>query len=303
MRYSYLIFCLIAFIGCATNYPSWYIKQEKQDRYIYGVGEGKSLSDAKSNALSDIATQISLEIKSSLDIKNSYTIKNDMQDITKEQKNNINISVEDMELNSIEYVNMEESGGVFYTKARIEKNALISKLNADISSYITQANSILTNMAASSCSFLSPKHRISLAKTLQDANIKAMQIQSLKGISPYLSKLEQLNSLAATMPKAYINNINASDDMLDSALKAEYSKFFNIDSKSSRNYEITQSYTIKELVSTMITLDFSIKDCNNNSIFSMRLESSSRDKKSAIDRLRAQVYKKLLSWQEGDLEI
>lgn len=301
MRYSYLILYFIAFIGCATSYPSWYINQEYQNNYIYGVGEGKSLNEAKSLALSDIAAQISLEIKSSLDIKNTYIMENDTQNIYKQNNNDINISVDDIGLNNIEYTNIEEIKGIFYVKARIEKSALISKLNDDIESYIKQIDIILDDTKTSSCSSLSPKHRNELSNIAHNAEIKAMQIQSLKGNSSYISKLKQITTLLSTTSKAYVsNNSKLDDESLDSALKAEYGKFFSLDNKTSGEYNIIQSYEIKGLDSTNILLNVSINDCNNNAIFNTSIESSGKDKKSTIDRLKAQLYKKLYKWQEDN---
>lgn len=301
MRHSYLILCLITFIGCTTSYPSWYLKQEYQNNYIYGVGEGKSLNEAKSLALSDIAAQISLEIKSSLDIKNTYTMENDTQDIYKQNNNDINISVDDIGLNNIEYTNIEDINNIFYVKARIEKNALISKLNADISSYMKQIDIILDDTKTSSCSSLSPKHRNELNNITHNAEIKTMQIQSLKGNTPYAAKLKQIIALLSTASKAYIsNNSQFDDELLDSALKTEYGKFFSLDNKASGDYNIVQSYEIKGLDSTNILLNVSINDCNNNAIFNTSIESSGKDKKSAIDRLKAQLYKKLYEWQENN---
>lgn len=296
----------ILFIACGganINYPNWYLKSNQDSKYLYGVGEADTLQGAKSAALSDLASKISLNIESSLNIQKEQIDSK----ITSKVNNNVDINVSDIELDSIEHPIIDEIDGLFFVQARIEKVKIINKLNGDIDSNAIKINTILNDIKNSKCSTMSPKHRSNLLTLLAQSNYKSQQITALGGIIKQRQLLENVNNMLVHSPIAYYASFakgGKSDDykFVDNALINEYSKFFNIDTKASDIYYIENRYDISRTNAQIkISLNASIKDCNANAIFNTTLEAQDSNDKSisdAINRLKVQLYKKIYSWIE-----
>lgn len=284
------------------QYPDWYLRGNEDSNYLYGVGSSISLQDAKFEALNDIASQISINIESNTNI-------------LKEQNNeyfnsivssNIGINISDIELDSLEYLNIDKLDGVFFVKARIKKDVLISKLNSNIDIYVSDINTILNSIKYSNCKTLSPKHKHKLSLFMLKINSYVKQIKSLNGDVINQSLIDNVNSLLQNQPLAYYisfakggNSVDYS--LIQTSITNEYNKFFSIQKSDSDIYYIENRYNVTRGINKIdVLLHTSIKDCNNNTIFNASIESSqpSRDINIVIDRLKAQLYKKIISWIE-----
>ncbi|RAX53815.1 hypothetical protein CCY99_05380 [Helicobacter sp. 16-1353] len=309
MRYFLIIICVIAscfFIACSgtISYPDWYLKSQSDSRYLYGVGEADSLQDAKLAALNDLASKISLNIESNINIQKEQIDSK----VTSKINNNVGINVSDIELDSVEHPIIEEIDGLFFVQARVEKVKIINKLNSDIDSSAIKINSILSDIKNSKCSTMSPKHREKLLELLALSDYKSQQISSLNGVVRQKQLLDNVANMLLHPPRAYYISFakggNSNDyKLVDNALMNEYNKFFSISSKDSDIYYIENRYDIhKTNTQVTIALDSSIKDCNDNVVFNTTLEvvQDVKDKSIAIaiNRLKAQLYKKIYSWIE-----
>lgn len=292
------------FVSCASvSYPDWYLQHTKDTIYLYGIGEGKSVQSAKLEALNDLASQISINVESHLKIRKEQTNTDDINSFHSNVVSEIGTNISDIELDSLEYPFIEERNGVFFVQARIQKAKIIDKLNSDIESYTIKVNEILSDMKNTKCATLSPKHKNKLAYFYDMMNYKIQQIYSLDGRVEQEKLANHLKSILQTTPKAYYISFanggrSADYQAVDNALLSEYSKFFQIDSKNLEIFYIENQYKINRTKDT-ISLSVSIKDCNNNTIFDISLESKDSNITNATNRLKVQLYKKLHSWQEA----
>lgn len=94
------------FVACSQNepslssnkanaIPSWYLNPiPNSAQYLYGIGEGRTLQEAKNNALNDMASRLSVTINSSVSqYKQSVSYNNSLGSYQKNITENINVEV------------------------------------------------------------------------------------------------------------------------------------------------------------------------------------------------------------------
>ena len=85
--FSLFLFVIVGFIlsSCSDksnlvqkkeiSYPSWYLNYNSSDNsYLYGMGEGMNFSEAKTNALSDLSSNLFVNISSSFKTKSTSSM-------------------------------------------------------------------------------------------------------------------------------------------------------------------------------------------------------------------------------------
>lgn len=298
-----LVFFSFFIISCSsvTQYPSWYLSTNKDSSYLYGVGSSNNLQDAKFEALNDIASQISLSIESDINISKEQKNEN----LSNVINSNIGVNVGDIELDNLEYPLVEEINKVFFVQARIKKDIIISKLNSNINFYVTDINNILNSIKSSMCRTLSPKHKHNLSLFMSKIDLYSKQIKALGGVVSNQALIDSVNQVLQNQPTAYYASFvqgGKGDDysLIEASLLNEYNKFFDIQSKDSKIYYIENRYNITRTISSVgIKFYSNIKDCSNNIIFSTSIDVDSKDINLAIDRFKAQLYKKIQTWVES----
>lgn len=290
--------------SCSYNieYPDWYLIGNEDSSYLYGVGSSNNLQDAKFEALNDIASQISLSIESDTNILKEQN----NEHFTNIVSSNIGINVSDIELSSLEYSKIDKVDDIFFVQAKIKKEVVISKLNSNINTYITDINDILNSIKNSKCETLSPRHKYKLSLFMSKINLYVKQIKALGGNITNQSLVDNVNKLLQNQPLAYYVSFakggSSSDySLIQTSITNEYNKFFSIQKSNPNIYYIENRYNVSRSINKLtVSLYTSIKDCNNNTIFNTSIESSqsSRDINIVLDRLKAQLYKKINSWVE-----
>ncbi|MGX2981601.1 LPP20 family lipoprotein [Helicobacter sp. 23-1045] len=302
-RFYRRILCIffVSFIisSCGdVKYPAWYLENDEDSAYLYGVGSGDTLDSAKSVALNDLSSQISLKIESATSIEQSQI--NDLQSNKADSK--IDVSVLGIELNSVEYIKQEEVDGVFYVKSRIAKHKIIKQLNTDIETAKIAINTLLDDANAMKCATISPKHKVSLAKHYNILANKAMQIRALDGKVSAQKLIDDLQNLLSNNSRGYYvafaSGSSETFSRVDSGLNAEYKKFFTLEQKGDKTFMIENRYSIQKGDEVKITLEVNIKDCVGNAIFNTLIIGKASNYSGAISRIKAQLYKKLKAWQD-----
>lgn len=294
---------LISSCSVSMQYPNWYLVGGEDSNYLYGVGSSSNLQDAKFEALNDMASQISLSIESDINISKEHS--NDH--FSSAVSSNIGVNINDVELDSLEYPQIDEIGNVFFVQARIKKEIVISKLNSNIDIYTTDIRNILNSIKYSNCRTLSPKHRYKLSLFMSKINLYAKQIKALNGKIINQALIDDVNLVLQNQPLAHYASFaqggkTADYSLIQTAIANEYNKFFHIQKADSDIYYIENRYNISRGINKIsISLHTSIKDCSNNIVFDTSIEASqdSRDINIALDRLKAQLYKKINSWIEN----
>lgn len=304
-----IAFLGVFFAACGGKsslaYPDWYVKPEKNAKYLYGVGEAETLQGAKSAALNDLASSIALQLDSDISLQKERI--ND--DFTSSALSNISISVRDMGLESVEYPLIEKVDGAVFVQARLEKSKVVKRLNDELAAQMTELESVIGQVGASRCPTISPKHKNSLAASLHGADFKARLVRAFGGAPKNAQLVDEARVLLAQPSKAsyaaFASGGSSGDYMLvDSALMSEFGKFFSVIAEDSGIYRLENTYAIyKDNEKVSIQLRADIRDCTGSVVFSNMFESTQKFSptavKSAVDRLRAQLFKKLDSWAKS----
>lgn len=300
-----LVGIIFIFSACGdynANYPDWYLESSEDSIYLYGVGDGDTLSQAKSMALNDLSSKISTRIESAVTIEQSQI--NEKQSSMADAK--IDMNVLDIQLDSIEYVMQEEVEGRFYIKARIEKAKIISQINGEIDNINIDVNSILGDIKSMKCATISPQQKRTLRRLYNAALQKANQVYALNGRITSQKTLDGVRIVVSQSPRAYYaafaNGGKKGDySRINSGLTAEYKKFFSLEQKSNDKFLIENEYgiSIGKDSKITITLNVNIKDCVGNTIFDASLVGKDSTYAGALNRLKVQLYKKLKTWQDS----
>lgn len=295
----FALFLGAIFSACGEpKYPPWYLEKDADSAYLYGIGSGEDLEVAKKMALNDLSSQISLRVDSAVSIEQSQI------DERQTQKANakVDVSVLDIKLDSVEYVESEEIEGVFYVKARIEKAKIVREINSEIERLNIEVNAILGDVKAMKCASISPQHKFALNKLYAKLTHSAGQIYALDGKVRAQKTIDDLETLLSSPSRAYYvaaaGRTNDDFTRINSGLNAEYRKFFSLEGVGDDKFVIENEYMTSADKRT-ITLSVRIKDCAGNAIFSDNFVGKGVGYAEAVDRLRVQVYKKLKKWQEA----
>ena len=288
--------------GIGGNYPDWYLDNDEDSNYLYGVGDGETLSQAKSMALNDLSSQISTRIESAVTIEQSQI--DERQSASASAK--IGLSTLEIQLDSVEYVMQEEVEGRFFVKARIQKAKIINQINGDINNINIEVNSILGEIKSMKCATISPQNKRTLIRLYNNALQKANQIYALDGKVTSQKTLDGVRSVVSQPSRAYYSafaNGGKKGDYakVNSGLTAEYKKFFSLEAQGKDKFVIENEYGISIGKDSLIriTLNASIKDCVGNTIFDVSLVGKDSTYAGALNRLKAQLYKKLKAWQDS----
>ena len=303
LKVLHLVLFSFFIISCSSikQYPSWYLATNKDSSYLYGVGSSNNLQDAKFEALNDIASQISLNLESDINIQKEQKNEN----LSSTINSNIGVNIEDIELESLEYPLIDEIDNVFFVQAKIKKDTIISKLNSNINFYAADINKILNSIKSSMCRTLSPKHKQNLFLFMSKINLYSKQIKALGSVVSNQALIDSVNEILQNQPSAYYSSFvqgGKGDDysLIEDSLLNEYNKFFDIQGKDSDIYYIENRYNIARTINSVsIKFYSSIKDCSNNVVFNTSIDVDSKDINVVIDRLKAQLYKKIQTWIES----
>lgn len=294
----------LLFSACDYNadYPEWYLSGDEDSAYLYGVGEGDTLREAKSMALNDLSSQISTRIESAVSIEQSQI--DDRQSSKADAR--IDMSVLDIQLDSIEYIAQEKIEGRFYIKARIEKAKIISQINSEIDNINIEVNAILGDIKAMKCATISPQQKKTLRRLYNSALLKANQVYALDGTVNAQKTLDGVRKVVSQSSRAYYTafaNGGKKGDYakINNGLTAEYKKFFSLEIKGNDKFLIENEYgiSIGKDSKIAITLIASIKDCVGNTIFDASIVGKDSTYAGALNRVKAQLYKKLKVWQDS----
>lgn len=126
-------FVLLSILGCVQptpsgsksigDLPSWYLNPMKSNsQYFYGVGDGSSKEAAKTKALSQIASQISVNVSSSMDISE----KTNNGAYTEQTESNIKSSTENIKFTGVTIIENVFANGEFYTNLKVDRSVLFN---------------------------------------------------------------------------------------------------------------------------------------------------------------------------------
>lgn len=126
---------LLAFVWCvASTPPEWFLESSSEPSLLIGLGSGANLQDAKSNAINDLVTAISV----SVDSDTALYQEREEQSFKTQAYNRVFLKVEDIELSSVRTLKSQVVQNVYFVKVGIEKESLIRQFRSQIESSLTK---------------------------------------------------------------------------------------------------------------------------------------------------------------------
>ena len=123
MYKTLLILTLFLFAGCFSNesLPKWYIDLPKKEGYLFAVGEGYSRRAAVDSALSDLASKLTVNVRSSFFMYKSYQNINDDTFNSQEISKKIKTEIKKTDIFNYEIVKQKKENDKFYVLIKIDK--------------------------------------------------------------------------------------------------------------------------------------------------------------------------------------
>ncbi|PMN89758.1 hypothetical protein BCT23_21840 [Enterovibrio norvegicus] len=141
---------LVIPLGCqSTQPPQWYTDNNnvKNTKYIYALGEGRSLSAAKIAAISDINSQLWTQVDSSFSMNDVYRKINENSAYHESVNRKVNAKSAQVTFTGVEYVESDKNDFSYYVKARIEREKVKSQLLLGVGEIESVAKSKIENLA------------------------------------------------------------------------------------------------------------------------------------------------------------
>ncbi|MDO7252576.1 LPP20 family lipoprotein [Helicobacter cappadocius] len=291
-----LLFIALLFNACfaveeVSPPPKWFLSLPKDNVFLYGNGSGKTLEESKKNAINDLASSIKLKVNSSTSILN---IQNNQEQESKILQN-IQVSIENIELQNITFTHTEYKNKQYYSQIKISKNLLLKTLEDKYQDLYTQ----LGSLNSKNCKSISIKDKNTFEDLLNQAKSLVQSIQALDFSSklPSLKAYEDIFNQNSPLVLARLVFSDTDDKEAIKILSSEYAKFIqNVDEKNIQT--IYNKITIEPQQNKIIaSLQANINDCDNKVVFYIQLHSTEINKQKALERLKIQLYKKLKEYQ------
>jgi hypothetical protein len=138
-KYINIALLTAIFAGCSTNtvvpfanksgsIPTWYINSPKNSSiFLYGLGEGYSIREAKENALNDMASRLTVSIGS--DIKTKVKVSHgSINGYSKNIIKNIEVEVQKIKFTNAKVYKSKQVDDKFYIIMQIDKEQFLEHL-------------------------------------------------------------------------------------------------------------------------------------------------------------------------------
>jgi len=212
LRVIVLVIFLISLNGCfgiakpkksVATYPNWFLNYpQDSSRFIYAVGEGVDEKEASLDALSRVASKISVEVESSYQ---SHRVVANGREISKNQSVDMKQSVKKIEFNDYSIIKREKFQNRYILLLRVDrvktaenlKRVLIDELNSLETSIDIQTSTQVEKIGIyekARDSLSSIEKRASIIKTIspnvEDRDIFQRVRRDRERIADYLSRVE-----------------------------------------------------------------------------------------------------------------
>lgn len=313
------MFMPFLFIACAnqpsleTNtsneIPAWYLNPTANSKvFLYGVGEGKSLQEAKNSALNDMASRLSVTVNSNVNqYKQSVSYNNSLGSYQKNITENINVAVKAINFTNASIEQSNVVANSFFVLMKVSKQELFNsyKIAFDLSE-----NTINTTLASNKNKpFL---EQISTLQTLNDTIEKARSqalilnaINNTFDSNAYLMHYNTIQNNAASLKDQL--RIKLSTNLTQKLFANEFIDVLNQDgykiASTQPNVEIQLNSTLNDSMAlgwyivkatTTISVISDGKIVSNNNISSVGRSSSSKENAlvNASKTFKLEVLKK-----------
>ena len=287
-------------VGCGNSPkpPAWYGKDAHSDTFLIGFGSASTLENAKARALSDISSQLSVQVSSQF---KSHAQRQDSS-ISYKSSNDIKLDVAAIELSVVGYTKDEFRDNLFYVKAQIPKSSLVKQFQK---TFNTEYN-LLNFSRMSQCNTISIKDKVRLEHTLNKLNLYGMLLQSIGSQEPKsITQLEKMLAVNSPLPTARLNiQSNVSAEVIESELAKELGEFYSFDAQAQNLIQVKVNLSLVGRGTIKADAIMTIYDCRKNAVFTTSVSNTHEGKNIGdslnftAKRIGVQLYKKLQEWVE-----
>jgi len=143
MKYIGLFLVAFFFIGCGgtakpevISYPSWYLNPpQNTSSYLYGVGEGSSITLAKASALSSVSESLSLTVSSELKKSEQSIRDNGVESTYTSVATSLRAEAKEMEFSDYSIVQNQQIGTKIILVVKVSRQRLFTDQKAKLELY------------------------------------------------------------------------------------------------------------------------------------------------------------------------
>ncbi len=211
LKYSLSSLLFVVLVGCTggsnspsianantDKLPTWYLNTQQSDnQYYYGVGEGSSKSEAKINALNQIASEISISISSSMEINKELSA----DSYSKKIQKNTKASVDKIKFTNVKIIENAQANSKIYSYVKVNRNTLFNAQKDLVDSKVDKVNLMWADIKANGIFKLIMNNK-KLNNTIGDiyATLPILKaINSKFDKSDYINKLSKIDKDAKNM--------------------------------------------------------------------------------------------------------
>ena len=203
MKYILSVLFAFIFIGCLggsktpepVSYPSWFLNPPQNNgSFLYGVGEGANVNEAKASALSSVSQSLSLSVSSQLKKSETSNRYNNTESTYSSVVSSLQTQTKEMEFSDYTIVKNAQLGPKIVLLVEVSRQKLFSdqleKLNLFVQDIEAQNKSIAKQSLIEQA--LLYKKARSKAPKLKSLALLCHTIDSNFDTQPYLKKMNEI---------------------------------------------------------------------------------------------------------------
>jgi len=295
MKYFFAIITVLLFAACGgskepqvISYPSWYLNPPSNNgASLYGVGDGRTIDEAKTSALNAIAASLSTTVSSEFKKSESTQSFNGDENAYRSALNTIKAQVKEMEFNDYQVIRNQVSSGKVLVLVEVSRARLFQNQKEKLDRYSQELAREEKNIARQSPLKKAFLYSEQLMKTqkLQSMALLSKTINSDFDTSPYLKqaadfKQAQRDTINST--KVHVSADTQGRLFIDT-LKEGLNKagFKTVPAKAETNIHIKNNFQLDEIYGFKIakaTLSFSTNDAKHKTIATRSITVSGKSR-------------------------
>ena len=244
----FLVLASSLLTGCQSTpkSPDWFTKPQQSDnQYLYAVGRGRSLSQAKKVAINQINEQLWTQVQSQNSQREIYRESNGDSNYQNLVDANIQTKSARLTLTGVEYNKVENSDVGYFVQARVKRETVREQLKRELKGINQAATNEITKLQHSDLLVWYLTNRAAMQKK-EDAMVRIAMLSavepnasySTEGIDSLISKVSEVKDSLLIKVIAEPNDKNMTSFISD-ALSQE-----NVDSTQNK-YNRKATHTIK----------------------------------------------------------
>lgn len=270
---SFALFIFL-FTGCfqATqnqvhSLPQWFINApQNNSAYLYGSGQASTFKAAQNQALNDMASRLSVNVRSSINQNTkTYTNTQGINNYSKSVDQNIQVSVEEMGFTNAKVIQSSVVGNAFFVLMQVNRSEVFNnKLKAFEALHQTIEKRVQAAKKMSKLEMIYAFDELQLS--LKEASKKAQVLNAINNAfddKKYLAYYQDLLSENAALKQELKINVSSSlpqgffaTHLIESLNKALYKTVptqadVDIRLTSSVNYSMARGWHIAKVVTTI----------------------------------------------------